>query len=101
MTDACRRRNIDLQLTADERRHAQTFLPADPAGKKHVNRYAIKKFQSYLILIWYLKILWFQIYEINIKLYAQRACSFSLLRSSKEKILSAQVCVRLRLKKYK
>jgi len=57
MTDACRRRNIDLQLTADERRHAQTFLPADPAGKEHVNRYAIKKFQSYLILIWYLKIL--------------------------------------------
>jgi hypothetical protein len=25
------------------RRRTQTFLPADPAGKKHVNRFAIKK----------------------------------------------------------
>jgi hypothetical protein len=28
-------------LTADARRRTQTFLPADPAGKKHVNRFAI------------------------------------------------------------
>ncbi len=28
-------------LTADERRLAQTFFPANPAGKKHVNRFTI------------------------------------------------------------
>jgi len=33
----------------------------------------------------------------EIKLFARRACSFSLLMSSKEKILSAYICVRLRL----
>jgi len=33
----------------------------------------------------------------ELKLFARRACSFSLLRSSKEKILSAYICVRLRL----
>jgi hypothetical protein len=31
------------------------------------------------------------------KLLARRACSFSLLRLSKEKVLSAHVCVRLLL----
>ena len=33
----------------------------------------------------------------EIKLFALRACSFSLLMSSKEKIPSAYICVRLRL----
>jgi hypothetical protein len=28
-------------LTADKRGRTQTFLPADPAGKKHVNPSAI------------------------------------------------------------
>jgi hypothetical protein len=47
--------SFDVYLTADVRRLAQTFLPADsrdfaslaqdkPAGKKHVNRFAIKFF---------------------------------------------------------
>jgi hypothetical protein len=34
---------VTFFLTADERRQAQTFLPADPTGKKHVNRFAINK----------------------------------------------------------
>jgi hypothetical protein len=28
-------------LTADPRRRTQTFLPRDPRGKKHANRFAI------------------------------------------------------------
>jgi hypothetical protein len=32
---------MSIYLTADDRRRPQTFLPADPAGKKHVNRSAI------------------------------------------------------------
>jgi len=36
-------------------------------------------------------------YILKEKLFARRACSFSLLRSSKEKELSAHICVCLRL----
>jgi hypothetical protein len=32
---------LTFLLTADARGLPQTFLPADPAGKKHVNRFAI------------------------------------------------------------
>ena len=85
-------------LTADSRRLTQTFLPADPAGKKYVNRCAIILFDCQYNFVALSNPVMTRYYLFSKNLFARRACRFSLARSAREKILSAHVCVCLAVK---
>jgi hypothetical protein len=84
--DMINRNDMIFSLTADLRRRPQTFLPADPAGKKHINRYAINYIQVLSKIVLLLK-----------PVCPQGMQVFLPAGRREEKILSAHVCVGLRL----